>query len=156
VNYVKIDFLNWNADVREDEHDGLIEAQNVLHQAEGWLPIRRPTASAFSTTSSLNETSITAVQVKPFGNAGELGAAVIAKETTTTSSLKIGVIGVAPFTTVTLGTMASLGAASLTAFTVSELGQNVVIAAEAEITNTAGAQTKYNVCGTFTYTITSV
>lgn len=156
MNMVRYDFLNWNADLEDWEHEGLDKAQNVVHQAEGWLPMRIPSSGAFSTTLSLNYTSINSVRVAPFGNAGALAAAVINYATVSTTALRIGVIGESPFTTISFATLQSATAASLTSFSIAEVGQRVVISAIAEVTLAGGSTTTYNAGGTFTYTVTSV
>jgi len=64
VSKVRLDFLNWRPDEGDFENP-LIEAKNVLHQSEGWVPYKRPTAGAISAHSTWSTTP--SMIVKPIG-----------------------------------------------------------------------------------------
>jgi len=56
MSKVRLDFLNWRPD-EDDFENPLIQAKNVLHQSEGWVPYKRPTAGAISAHSTWPTTS---------------------------------------------------------------------------------------------------
>ena len=158
MSQVKYNFLNWAPDLEDHEHNGLAIAENVLHDSNGYYPIKIQTAGAFSTGTPAGAgfgIAYSDIKVKPFGNAGELTFAAIQYDTATTNTFRIGVVGTG-FTAVNFATLASVGACWIKSFDVCELGQRVVISAQAEGSLLSGGTTVYPLCGTFTYTITSV
>jgi hypothetical protein len=159
MSQIKYNFLNWRPDLEKHEHDGLVLAQNVLHDSNGYYPIKIQTTTAFATQQPLGAGfgAYGDLKVKPFGNAGELACAGIQYDTATTNSFSIGVVGNGGgFTSVTMATLSSVGAARIKSFDVSDVGQWVVIAAQAEGSLLSGGTTVYSLSGTFGYTITSV
>lgn len=156
--HLKINFLNWRPDAEDYENDGLITADNVLHDTEGYKELLQQTAAAFSTTSPLNAglNTVSSIKVKTFGNNNQIVVADVYTPTTTTAALRIGVQGNNAFTTVTMATLASIGAARIKSFSVGELNQSFVMAATAEASLLAGGVTTYALGGTVLYTVTSL
>lgn len=155
---VKLNFLNWRPDAEDYENDGLITADNFLHDKEGYKQLLQQTSAAFSTTSPLNAglNTISSIKAKTFGNNNQVALADIYAPDTTTAALRIGVHGNNAFTTTTLATLASVGGARITSFSIGELNQSFVISATAEASLLAGGVTTYALSGTVAYTITSV
>jgi hypothetical protein len=158
MSFVKFDFLNWRPDMEDYNNDGLLTASNLLHDVEGYKQVLRQTTTSFSTTAPLNagQNTVSSLKARPFGNAGALAIADIYAPTATTAAFRIGVQGENAFTTTTLATLASVYAADITTFSVAELGQRVVINAQAQASLLAGGITTYALGGQFTYTVTSV
>ena len=157
---VKYDFLNWRPDQAQHNHDGLEVATDVIHTTEGWVPVRMPTTTSFATELSFGTIAThVAIRAKPFGpDNTDLAIALIREGTVTTGSLHIGSRNSAmgQFTAVGLPTLASSRAAFIETFSVAELGQDVVIGAQARCSLASGGHTLIALNGTFTYTITSV
>ena len=53
MSQVKINFLNWRPDDEDLGNDGLITADNVYHDTEGYKQYKTPTTGAFSTNAGL-------------------------------------------------------------------------------------------------------
>ena len=72
MSKVRLDFLNWRPD-EDDFENPLIEAKNVLHQSEGWVPYKRPTAGAISAHSQF--ATVPSMVVKPVGTDSQYAVA---------------------------------------------------------------------------------
>lgn len=158
MSEVKFNFLNWQPDAEDLGNGGLITADNVLHDSEGYNQLVQQSALAFSTQSPMNAgiNSLMSIKIRPFGLSGDNIVAAIYQDTATTSTFRIGVAGQNAFTSVTLATLSSLSAARIKNFSSCELAQSVIMAAQAEASLLAGGVTTYALAGTFVYTITSV
>ena len=150
----KVDFLNWRPDLDVYELDGLKVADNVLHGEDGYKPLALATAGAFT-----EDHSGSSFKVLPWGNftphRNNLAYAGVIENTTTTSSFQIGINNTQAFTSLTLGTLASLGAHRIKCFSLAEFDQAVVISAVVHA-SLDSRNTTYSLCGTFAYTVTSV
>ena len=149
--HVKFDFLNWRPDAEDLRNQGLITADNLLHDTEGYKEVSMPTAGAINAT----ETALDAM-VRPIGTAGELVYARVIDASSTTASLSIGPINGAAFTTVTLPTLTNASAMTLDHFAVAEFDQQFVISAQVTASLLAGGTTTIALSGTGGYSITSV
>lgn len=69
MSQVKFNFLNWRPDAEDDGHDGLVTADNVYHQPEGFKAFQSPTAGAFATNTSLG--TCPSVVFRPVGTRGQ-------------------------------------------------------------------------------------
>lgn len=49
MNQLKVNFLNWRPDQDEYQLEGLVKAQNVVHDTEGYKPVYLQTTTSFST-----------------------------------------------------------------------------------------------------------
>ena len=52
MSQVKFNFINWRPDAEDMGNDGLVTADNVLHQPEGYIEYRTPTAAGFYATTA--------------------------------------------------------------------------------------------------------
>lgn len=64
MSKVRLDFLNWRPD-EDDFENPLIQAKNVVHQSEGWVPYERPTAGAISAHG--NFATVPSMVIRPVG-----------------------------------------------------------------------------------------
>ena len=159
---VKVDFANWNPDLEDYANPGLITADNVIHQPEGWVPAQFQTAGSFESFPAQAATTVS-IMVKPFGSDEQQDLStdlVYAQISSTAGALtgcifSIGVFGETPFTTVSLGTLSSFSTSGIRSLAVSEIGQTVSVHAEAQ-TIEGGLQTIRSLGGYFTYTVTSL
>ena len=130
----RIQFLDWRPDLDAENNPGLITANNVIHEPEGYKATAIQSSGAFSTTGGLAASLATvhAVQVRPIGSQNENLAAWIANDT-----LHIGIGGVTATTSSTgfppsLGTTGSVR--EIVSFDAAELEGNIFFAAEAQLT----------------------
>ncbi len=95
------DFLNWRPDAEDFGNDGLVTADNVIHETEGFKPAHLASAGSFATTGGLaaSVATVLAVQCRPVGAQNDYLVAWIADQTATT--LHVGLNGTTGTTTAT-------------------------------------------------------
>ena len=88
---MRINFLNWNPDLEDENNQGLTVADNVVHEPEGYKPIHLGSAGTFATTGGLAASNATVLSVvaKPVGSADDLLVAWLAN-----GQLHVGLNGV--------------------------------------------------------------
>jgi len=74
VSEVRFNFLHYNPDSEDTENQGLVKANNVLHEPEGYKPLHLASAGSFATTGGLAASAATvlALVAKPVGSQGDL------------------------------------------------------------------------------------
>ena len=97
----RIDFLNWAPDAEDVGNQGLVEADNVVHDSEGWKEIHLGSSGSFATTGGLaaSTQTILSVVAKPVGAQTDLFCAWLNDATTPT--LNVGINGVTASTSAT-------------------------------------------------------
>lgn len=69
------EFGEWYPDLEPYAHTGLVTAENVIHQPDGYAPVYDPTAGAFSTftppATTTSPTTITSMMARPVGTNGQ-------------------------------------------------------------------------------------
>lgn len=156
---VRVNFTNWQPDKDDFGTEGLTVADNVIHDTEGYKPIRKE--SSFATLNFLTDTplaSVRSMQVRGIGaNRNKIGAFVQDKATTATMaemSLAAQDDGAA-FTTISTSTLTSAGACKVKSFSVAELENGVFVAcATFDASLTSGGFTTYALTGDITYSVT--
>jgi hypothetical protein len=90
----RIDFINWQPDNDEFGTKGLSQADNVIHEPEGYKPVHLASAGSFSTTGGLAASAgtILSIVTKPVGSQNDTFSAWVAQATTPT--LHVGINGV--------------------------------------------------------------
>lgn len=141
MNRVRIDFLNWQPDLEDFNNPGLIEADNVYHQAEGFKEFKSKTASAQATSTAI-PTSPSLI-VKSVGTNNQKVVAYLHNATAAgagyTIDFSIGLFSsgyttVANYTTITSSTITSAATSNrVVAFQVCEYGDNIFVSAQAEL-----------------------
>ena len=66
MSEVRLNFLNWRPDQEAFGHDGLVVADNVIHDTEGYKQVTRNTDTARSTI--IGAPTSSALQVRPMGS----------------------------------------------------------------------------------------
>jgi hypothetical protein len=158
VSFVKFDFLNWRPDVEVFNNEGLVTADNVLHQPRGYQEVRFQTAGAYATTSG-NLTVLSSVVFTSEARHTEnrSGAYTRGGATTTGGQLFImGAAGVGTIATVNAATMISTGSMRVASITESFLGSNSLLCSLARYTGSGGTETFVEYAGVGTYTFTSI
>lgn len=89
MSEVKFNFLNYQPRLEDEQNQGLVRAENVLHDPEGYKPIYLRSGSAFSTAIAAGGGTIHDVVAKSIGSQGDVLAAWIHNDT-----LNVGVNGV--------------------------------------------------------------
>ena len=160
MSQLRTNFIGWQPDQDEYSPDGLITANNVLHDTEGYKELLMQTAGAFSasvwyTGATLH--SVRSMQIRAVGAGNNRVAALASDATGVTASLSVGVEGEASaFTTVTTATLASAGGVWCNAFSVGELESGVfLICSSWGASLASGGSTIYSITGEVTYTISS-
>lgn len=135
---MRVNFINWRPDVDDFPNDGLVKAQNCVHEPEGYKPV----FLAATVTQTGNLASVSSIAAKPVGAQGDLFCAWI-----TDNTLYVGVNGVTA-TTASTGYPVSFasvvsGTGVITAFDVCEYGGLLFFTAEAQGTTItpSGTQT---------------
>lgn len=131
---VRLNFLNWNPDSEALGNEGLVLAENVYHDTEGYKEIRVPTSGAFSTTGSLTAT-VLAVQARRVGGAGQTWCCWIKTSPTAGSQMHFGFDGATASHTVTTGATAFstlVSSASILSFDTTEFDGGIFFCARAE------------------------
>jgi len=139
----KFDFLNWRPDAEDLRNPGLITADNVIHDTEGYKEYKTPTSGAFASNSSLGTCG--SVVFRPVGTNGQYVGAWLADATHLgslkyTANFKLGLFNSSYSLTSTYTSMASATLRSqytlnsVTSFEVCEYGDLIFMAAEAQCT----------------------
>ena len=162
MSQVRLNFLNWRPDSIDLGNEGLSIANNVLHDTEGYKPLVKQTAAAFtastffsgSTLASVRSIQIRQVQL----NSNRIAA--MAKDRATTAAiadLTIGLEGeAAAFTTISSGTLSSAGGIRVASFSVAEMESGAFgVCATYDASLAAGGSTVLSITGEVTYTISS-
>lgn len=141
---VRINFLNWRPDQEDTEHDGLVKAENVIHETEGYKEVHLATAGAFATTGGLaaSTATIASCVAKPVGSQGDLFCAWVSLTgSPPTATVHVGVNGVtAPAASTGFPLSAThtvLSSAAVTFFDVCELKEKIFFVVRADL-NTSG------------------
>lgn len=93
MSEVKFNFLNYRPALEDEQNQGLVKAENVVHEVGGYKPIHLQSAGAFST--AVAGVSYSAM-AKPIGSQGDVLAAWV-----NGNSLHVGVNGVTSTSTTT-------------------------------------------------------
>ncbi|NJN46757.1 MAG: hypothetical protein HC808_10085 [Candidatus Competibacteraceae bacterium] len=141
---LRIDFLNWRPDQEVFGNDGLTQADNVIHDAEGWKPVHLASSGSFATTGGLAASNATVLSLvaKPVGAQGDVFCAWLANQTTPT--LHVGINGATETTSATgypLAFATAVTGAEIWAFDVCELNGKVVWTVEARAQTSSPATT---------------
>lgn len=141
MSFLKFDFLNWQPDQEDWNNTGLIEADNVLHSNEGYLPY-----SSFPTASFVADTNIgttPSMVVRPIGTGEQIAVAYLHNATAAgagfTIQFSIGLMGssyntLGTYTTYTSSTITSAYTGNaVMAFDVCELDDRLFFTAQAEL-----------------------
>lgn len=130
---------------------------NALHRDEGYYNIKAHTSTSFSTTAPFSGggVSVSALHVSTIGNNKPV-VAYITKATAPSFGLAVPHTGGANFTSVAMPSLTSETAGSIDFFSVAELEQSFVMAAQASGSLASGGSTTVALSGTVTYSITSV
>jgi hypothetical protein len=68
MSFVKFDFLNWRPDLEDYRNEGLVSAQNILHQPEGYKQITALTTTSMGTIASVAfDKTATSIQMRQVG-----------------------------------------------------------------------------------------
>ena len=123
---VRVNFLNWRPDQEDSVTDGLVVADNVIHEPEGYKPAHLATAGAFSTTGGLAASTATVISLvaKPVGSQNDLFCAWVVEDGAFTNGIHVGLNGVTATTSATgwplTAQPATGGAWAITALDVAE------------------------------------
>lgn len=139
---VRINFLNWRPDQEPLNNDGMTEADNCIHDTEGYKPIRVQTEGAFETAGPLGTLDLgnmKALQVRPVGIGGDLIYCGVSDPGGggTLISTQVGFVGQATVLSslALTGPLLSANAVRIKSFSVAEMenfiGVTAVISAEA-------------------------
>ena len=133
--------LDWQPDLDDYGDNGLTQADNVIHDADGWHPIHLASSGSFATTGGLAASSATILSIvtKPVGAVGNTFSAWIADQTAPT--LQVGIDGVTATTSAT-GYPLTFTTTSVNqeiyAFDVCEVGGKIVWTVEAQAEDASG------------------
>lgn len=148
------DFLNWQPDAEDFGNQGLVTADNVVHEPEGYKKVAFASAGGFSEVGSIlasGGATALSVQVRPVGTQGDVLAAWIAN--TTTPSLHVGINGTTATTSATGYPLAfstayaggAVNAIGITAFDVTEYAGKIYWTVEANFKTDVASSTVTNV-----------
>lgn len=127
----RFSFLNWRPDLNDVGHDGLAEADNCIHEPDGYRPTHLGTAGAFATTGGLAASNNTVISVvaKPVGSQGDLFCAWVIEDGAFTNAVHVGINGVTASTSATGFPLTALGATggawAITALDVAEYEERI-------------------------------
>lgn len=147
-------FLSWIPDEHGMGEPGLQDC-NAIHDTDGYKP--RRSATAFTTLTPLG--TVTRVQAKPVGSADNIMMAWIKPGANTTATMYIGnitdgeTLTASTFTSAAIATLSAQGNVWIEAFSVAELGQNVLLNARARAELAGGTITSYNLSGLASYSV---
>ena len=134
----RIAFLNWQPDVDDLPNDGLEDADNVVHEPEGYKPVFLESTGGFSTTGSL--TAVDSIVVKTIGPNFDKFHAWLESD-----QIKVGVNGTeitsTGSTTVSFSTSGSNQAIAF--FDVAELADQIIFTVEAQQDESGGVGAIY-------------
>ncbi len=160
---LRTDFINWRPDAEDFGQQGMTQADNVLHDTEGYKSLKRQSAGAFFTMNYYASTplvSVRSMQVRAIGDRKNNIAAIAQDKATTAAvaELSIGAQGDAnPFTTISTATMISSGAVRIKSFSVAELGAGKFVACACFQSDlVGGGSTLTSITGDITYSVLSV
>ena len=147
---MRVTFLNWRPDTEDVGNDGLTQADNVIHDVEGYRPVHLMSSGSFSTTGGLAASNATVLSVvaKPVGSQGDYFAAWVADQTTPT--LHVGLNGVTATTSATGYPLAMATAATdaeIYAFDVCEYAGKILWTVEAQGTDASATALSYAFAG---------
>ena len=147
---MRVTFLNWRPDAEDVGNDGLTQADNVIHDIEGYRPVHLASAGTFATTGGLAASTATILSIvaKPVGSQGDYLAAWVADATVPT--LHVGLNGVTAATTATGYPLAMATAATdaeIYAFDVCEYGGKIIWTVEAQATDASATALSYAFAG---------
>jgi hypothetical protein len=154
---LRVNFLNWRPDQDAFGNDGLIVADDCLHDSEGYKELRYQSAGAFTTTTSMGVHVIDMV-ARPLLNANKLALAVITdvSGSGTTAALAIGILDdELSYTSISTSTLSSIGSVKLLSFSATELENRAVITAQAEAQAQGGTAISLNLSAVGSYTLIS-
>ena len=156
MSEVRFNFLNWQPDQDDSNTDGLITADNVIHESEGYKPTYLASAGSFGTTiAASTQGTVLSIIAKPVGNQGDVLCAWIANATTAT--LAVGFNGVTatsgatghPLTFLELGGTGT--SQEIFAFDVCELADKVFFTVEANQAEVGGTEVSRRFSGYLDY-----
>ena len=153
---LRYNFGEWLPDLDDFQNPGLIVADNVFHQDDGYQIIKQQTTGAFATLTSVGVAgrNVGGIQVKPVGVGGTNLAAWLTLATGgPTATLEVGDPEVGALGAVQSATLASVGALSINAFQVCELGDKVFVTAEAQGRAAENTQIALNLTGYIGFTV---
>ena len=141
---LRVDFLNWRPDQEVFGNDGLTQADNVIHEPEGWKPAHLASSGAFATTGGLAASNATVLSLvsKPVGAQGDVFCAWLANQTTPT--LHVGINGTTASTSATgypLAFATAVSSPAIWAFDVCEMGGKIIWTVEARASTSSPATT---------------
>jgi len=137
---MRFNFLNWRPDADDMGNDGLITADNVIHDTEGYVQYKTPTSGAFVTNTAIG--TCPSIVVRSVGTNNQRIAAYLHNATAAgagyTVDFSIGLFSsgyttignYTTFTSSTLSTQYTLN--SVSAFEVAEYADKIYITAEAQ------------------------
>lgn len=96
---IRTNFLNWRPDAEDVGNDGLTQADNVLHETEGWKPVHLGSSTAFSTVLAASTATVLSIVAKPVGAQGDLFCAWLSGAST--PALHVGINGATASTSAT-------------------------------------------------------
>lgn len=152
----RLTFINWRPDLEDEANDGLVVADNVLHEPEGYKSIGLESAGAFATNASLG--TVTSVQIRNAGSADNQVAAWVNIISATTAALSVGTPGGGIFSSITAQTVTSINTITgtsipdmgIVSFDVCELDGKIFVTAVARA-NQAGGNVTRRFTGYVTY-----
>lgn len=68
---MRLDFLDWRPDLETYDNQGLQQADNVLHDVDGYKPVRSLTTGSMATAIAGGGGTVKSVQVRPQGSLRE-------------------------------------------------------------------------------------
>lgn len=145
---MKVKFLDWRPDIEDVGNGGLTQADNVVHDVEGYRPIHLASAGAFSTDVAASNATVLSIVAKPVGSQGDLFCAWVAQDTV--PELHVGLNGATAPTTATGYPLAMATAATdaeIYAFDVCEYGGYIVFTVEAQATDASATALSYAFAG---------
>lgn len=123
---MKLSFLDWAPDLEPVQNKGLVVATNTIHDADGYKPIQKASAGAFSTKGALS--TVSSVMAKQVGTGDQYFYAWV-----NGTDLHVGIDGVTATSATTspsFATIPSIGT-SITALDVCELADVIFFTVEA-------------------------
>lgn len=159
MSQIRTNFLGWRPDQDEFGLEGLITADNIIHDTEGYKPVKMQTAGAFSAAtfySGATLHSVRSMQIRAVGLGNNNMAAIAEDGTGGVADLSIGAQGeAAAFTSISTATLASVGGIRCKAFSVAELESGAFLISAKWDADITGGSTSYALTGEVTYTVGS-
>jgi len=149
----KFNFINWRPDFEEFNNDGLVTADNVLHDTEGYKEVRAATNN--SVYGSVSR-SVMGMVCKPIGTSGQQLAAWVNVATgpPITGTLNLGFGEAGPsLRSISVGeTLSGINTIALVGLQVAELGDKVFAVARSKSLLQGGTLVSTDIAGFFTIT----